>query len=395
MILLNMNKIVPIIGCLLFIASFSFAQKTGIVFTKKTSWSDILKEAKDQNKLVFLDAYTTWCGPCKKMDRDVYPQKMIGDFYNKNFVNVKMDMEKTIGPEIGQRYGISAYPTFVFVTPDGKVAHRSAGYHTVPQFLKLGQDASNPEKQMASLEKRYINGDRDPGLLYKLTQAKWEAMDGSHTAVAEEYLKTQDDWGTNENKQFIFTFTGDANSEMFNYMIDNRADFEKTFGQRQVTQRVQDLIYGSIQDSKDESSLTQIDKLYKKVYPNQAEQLSAKFRMSFYRQAGDRANYAKSAVKYFKKYKDNPDELNDVSWTFYEAIKDKKMLKKAVKWSKRSVKLDDNYYNNDTLAALYFKIGKKKKAMGAAKRAIGLAKAKGEDYTSTDELLQKIIALSS
>ena len=69
------------------------------------------------------------------------------------------------------------------------------------------------------------------------------------------------------------------------------------------------------------------------------------------------------------------------------------MLKKALKWAEQSVELDSQYYNNDTLAALYFKLRKKKKGIRAAEQAIELAKANGEDYGPTQEILDMLRAL--
>src|SRR5690606_8811630 len=109
------------------------------------------------------------------------------------------------------------------------------------------------------------------------------------------------------------------------------------------------------------------------------------------RQAGDRDNFAKSAINYYKKFPtSDPAELNDIAWTFYTVVDDKKQLKQAVKWAKRSVKTDSNYFNNDTLAALYSKIGKEKKAIKFAQKAIELAIENGEDYSETQRLLDEI-----
>ena len=58
----------------------------GIKF-EQGNWANTLAKAKAENKIVFVDAYTTWCGPCKKMDAETFPDKMVGDFYNKNFIN--------------------------------------------------------------------------------------------------------------------------------------------------------------------------------------------------------------------------------------------------------------------------------------------------------------------
>jgi tetratricopeptide (TPR) repeat protein len=68
----------------------------------------------------------------------------------------------------------------------------------------------------------------------------------------------------------------------------------------------------------------------------------------------------------------------------------KKNIKLAIKWAKQSIGIDDNYFNNDTLASLYYKLGKKKKALKAAKKAILLAQQSGEDYSSTEALIEKI-----
>ena len=66
----------------------------GIEFMDNEPWSKVLQRAKEQNRLIFMDCYTVWCGPCKGLAQDVFPQKQVGDFFNAHFVNVKYDMEK-------------------------------------------------------------------------------------------------------------------------------------------------------------------------------------------------------------------------------------------------------------------------------------------------------------
>ena len=67
-------------------------QAGGIDFFHGT-WEEALEKAKKEDKLIFVDAYTTWCGPCKRMSKQVFPQDAVGEFYNKNFVSMKIDME--------------------------------------------------------------------------------------------------------------------------------------------------------------------------------------------------------------------------------------------------------------------------------------------------------------
>ena len=72
--------------------------------------------------MVFVDCYTTWCGPCKYMTSNVFPQETVGDYFNPNFICLKIDMEKGEGPELVKRYGIRAFPTFLILRPDGSVS---------------------------------------------------------------------------------------------------------------------------------------------------------------------------------------------------------------------------------------------------------------------------------
>ena len=78
---------------------------------------------------------------------------------------------------------------------------------------------------------------------------------------------------------------------------------------------------------------------------------------------------------------------------FNRVIESKDLLKKAVKWSRKAVRLENNYFNNDTLAALYFKLGKKNKATKKAQKAIKLAKKSGDDYSETEHMLERISKL--
>lgn len=373
--------------------TLSLMAQGGVQFDKGT-WAEMLEKAKAEDKLIFLDAYTTWCGPCKKMTRDIFPDQTVGEFFNKNFINVKMDMEKGEGIKIGRDYNINAYPTLIFIDGNGKMVHRAAGYHTVDQFIELGTAANSPEGRLSSLEKRYQDGDRDPKFLRQYTQIRYDAADGSHDEIALAYLNTQKDWGTAENKQFLFNYISNANTPMFDYLLDNKEAFAEMFGQESTMGKIQEVIYASIEDTKEDSGLEQVQRLFKKAYPEKADQMSGRFEMIYYRQAGDREKYMDAAKAYYDEFKsDDQAEYNETAWTFYKITEDKDRLKYAVKLAKKSVKLDKNYYNVDTMAHLYHALGKKRKAKKCAKKAIELAKASELDYQPTEKLLEEIAKL--
>lgn len=372
----------------LFIATSIFAQN-GIEFTKK-SWAEILQEAKAENKIVFVDAYTSWCGPCKAMAKKVFTDQKVGDFFNAQFVNAKIDMEKGEGPKLAREYNVRAYPTFLFVDGDGKIVHRSIGYHNPDQLLELGSAASNPMMQLSSLDAMYAKGERDADFLYKYALAKSEVMDGSHRAIAEEYLTTQSNWKSDKNLEFIYKLTDDATSKMFQYFAANKAVFIEKFGNRAVSGKIQGLVQASLYD-REGDVLENAKKIFPIVYPERGEEMISSFTMLHYLGAGDDEKYAQAAIKHYKKFDAQAwDELNEVAWNFYENIEEKKYLKKGVKFAKKSIKMSNQYYNNDTLAALYYKMGKKGKALKTANKAIYLAKEEGEDDTETQKLLEKI-----
>jgi thioredoxin 1 len=116
------------------------ATTTGIQF-KELSFEQAKAEAKKTGKLIFMDAYASWCGPCKMMDRNTFSDESVGKFFNEKFINLKVDMEKSAdGPTLSRLYSVTAYPTFLWIDGDGKVVKREMGYRTPEQFLALVKD---------------------------------------------------------------------------------------------------------------------------------------------------------------------------------------------------------------------------------------------------------------
>ncbi len=110
----------------------------GIVFVKG-NWAAILKKAKVENKVIFFDAYTTWCGPCKLLQKNVFTRDDIGTLFNKEFINVKFDMESGEGPMLAEKYPLEGYPTLFFINPDGTVIKEVIGYQKAETLIKIAK----------------------------------------------------------------------------------------------------------------------------------------------------------------------------------------------------------------------------------------------------------------
>lgn len=124
---------------------FPAEKSKGIEFSS-ISWEKALEKAKAERKLVFLDAYTSWCGPCKLLKSRTFTDEKAGEFFNKNFVNVAFDMEKGEGRELAKKLNIRAYPTLVFVDGDGNPVVLTEGFVNPGQLIKFGNHALNKHK---------------------------------------------------------------------------------------------------------------------------------------------------------------------------------------------------------------------------------------------------------
>ena len=139
-----MKSLIPIL--FVFIQLVALAQTPSVKNDIKFL-HDNLEEAKTlaakENKVVFIDAYTTWCGPCKAMSRNVFTQPKVADYFNKNFINLKVNMEKSAGKKMRSAYSVRAYPTLLFIKPDGTLIKKVVGYHQAESLIKLGVSVLN------------------------------------------------------------------------------------------------------------------------------------------------------------------------------------------------------------------------------------------------------------
>ncbi|HEX3024883.1 MAG TPA: thioredoxin family protein [Chitinophagaceae bacterium] len=104
-------------------------------------FSEVLKKAKEENKLVFVDVSASWCGYCKKLKRNAFSDKQVGSYFNEHFINIDIDGEKGEGAAIAQQYNVQGYPTLFVIDKDGKVILYSSGYMGTHDLMKFGETA--------------------------------------------------------------------------------------------------------------------------------------------------------------------------------------------------------------------------------------------------------------
>lgn len=119
-------------------ADFKNDKVEGIQF-HRGNWNEALKLAKKENKLIFLDIYATWCGPCKRLKANTFSNKEVGKFYNTNFINVALDGETGDGAMLASQYNLTSYPSLLFINAAGKIVTLTGGYHSPSELLELGK----------------------------------------------------------------------------------------------------------------------------------------------------------------------------------------------------------------------------------------------------------------
>ena len=351
-------------------------------------FGEAIEKARAENKLVFIDAYTTWCGPCKQMDKSTFSDEDVAVFFNEKFVNLKLDMERGDGLTIQQRYKISAFPTLLFLNADGEVVHKALGFQDAEQMLALGKVALGSDQTLSAWVSRYEKGEREPKFLKEYASKLLETYDDSRAEVAEAYLATQTDRFTPENLDFSMRFTEGVESPRFAFLVANKKAFEKKFTKDEISLKIEELVSDFLLNEKNLPTLGRADSLIRSVYPEKADRMSKNYRLSYYRLKGERDNYATAAVQYYKKYDDNADELSETATTFLEQIDDKKMLKKALNWAKTAANKQETVANQLLVAQLYQKLEKTKKAKKAAENALELGQKLGQNYDEVTEFLK-------
>lgn len=128
-------------------------------------FADVMKAAKAEGKLVFVDFYTDWCGPCKMMASKIFPLQEVGEYMNAKFVPTKINAEKGEGVALAREFGVKAYPTFVVLDADRKELGRFEGSRSAESLMAELDRLTVPEKSPERIKARYAEGERSADLV--------------------------------------------------------------------------------------------------------------------------------------------------------------------------------------------------------------------------------------
>lgn len=207
-----------------------------------SDWSTILKKAADVQKLVFIDCYTTWCGPCKMMAKNTFTQQEVGEFFNKNFINVKLDMEKEPGKSLKTILGVNAYPTLVVINAKQEIIHKTVGALQKEELLKFATEALKGTGTLSSYHAKYKKeGVANKKFVLEYLQKLEAANEKEQMAkVINRYFEQLEkkDLLEKENWNLLKKYVESIQNKAFLLMLNNQSDFIKVFGQKEVEDKV-------------------------------------------------------------------------------------------------------------------------------------------------------------
>ncbi len=227
---------------LMMVSAYTHAQQmnSGVHFTRDLSWKQVQAKAKSENKYIFMDVFATWCGPCKHMDSEVYVNDTIGQFTEKHFISVKVQMDST-GQDnaetrkwyrdvaiIGKKYQIAGYPSFLFFSPDGNLIYQDIGFKEVPEFLATLQKAIDPQTLTYFLMlDDFRKGKKNVDQLYPLAKYAYTLGDQKTAKqIAEDYIAKTDRKILIDQEKILFVQDVAGDSKLADSLA---AEYKKTW----------------------------------------------------------------------------------------------------------------------------------------------------------------------
>ena len=344
-----MKKIILFLSVSLF--ALSLVAQTNF---RDITYKEALAAAKAEKKLVFIDFYTSWCGPCKMMMKNIFPLKEVGNYLNSKFVCIKIDAEKGEGPELAKRYQVKAYPTFVAINPAEEILMtKVGGSGSGSGFIGRIDRLIAPDKTPERMKQRYESGERTADLIsayaglkmeevYKNRQPDMTKKDEAFKMVQDYFDGLKDQERRAEENLFIYTtYTESPADAIARYMITNRDKFAPAV-QDKIMNRIGELYkmevlnYLTARVPFDQQKYNVVKKGVMDLGLNKDEYYTTAFRFIESYGAGDMDAFMTLCEKEYDQL--NDDYKSSLMYSFADvfASADETVKKRAAKFIRRS-----------------------------------------------------------
>ncbi len=377
---------------ILFLFVINLVKAEGMEFHHGT-WDEALAKAKASGKLIFMDAFTTWCGPCKRMSAQTFPLQEVGDFYNANFINVKMDMEKGEGLMLAGKYGVDSYPTLLYIDGEGKLVSKAIGYMDGPKFIDAGKSALRKNDKTELYAKEYAAGKRDFNTVYNYVRAL-NYSGKSSTKIANEYINSQKDMTTNENLSFLLEAAAEVDSRIFDLFIKNKDKLIAQYGADVIQSKIVSAATKTVKKAVEFQTIdlvtTAISKI-KSLVPTQADRFQFQSNLMFYSSVIDAEAFLQTIKNLPGQIEKDPKQMLDLANTIEKSYSSEAKLLAAIeKLLNQSMSATSTIDQKFALARIYVLNNKTDKAYKLLDESISDGKNQNKDVTLIEQFKLKL-----
>lgn len=422
----------------------SFCQQS-ISFAKITLEA-ASQRANIENKNIFVDAYAPWCGPCKIMDIH-FQDKEVRNYFNRNFINVKIDTDTKYGKKVSAKYGIAFLPTVLILDKDGNQRFKVDKLMNRDEILSFAKYAvegpkypkpsapivSNPpapkttpskpttsipaqvkkdvaevrkkEKKQKKIEEEAVKENNEkilyvldanatnlpPEILYEEAYFRMQFNDGSHKEASKKYLATQEDWLTEKNIRFIFDFLYNTDSDEFKFFIANKEAFAKYIAPEKIEQSLKILIENKLYLGIPRPSFEQSKYLLSLIDEENAVRNNYYYFLNRLNTEGNTVKYFEIAEQYFDNYEEYSQGITlDYINKKLEKTTQKGKVKNLASLLPKIQSMEVNYDYLVCNSKIQLALSNKQNAINFATEAISLAKEQKIDSVEAEQVLETI-----
>lgn len=327
------------------------APTTGTRFMDNEPIAAALTRAKEEGKQLFVDCYTTWCGPCRMMTSQVFPLDTVGQFMNAHFVCLKVDMEKGEGPDLAARYEVRAYPTFLILDKDGKEVNRLVGANSPAGFLESVAKAMQGSR-LPELESRWNAGERSMDFLrdyYEELNAAYRQDKASEVVEAMLEGRTSEIISDSTLFKAWLTQRPTPQKETYQYVWQHIDDVKARYGEK-VAEYLGKMwlswpspsnLGTMLPDSTyavDKQKLADYEQLMERMDVPNRQQVIDGIDVKFASVSKDGKGFVKKAEKYMKKYGQDDTTLTGWARNLLMFCQDKSVRTTVAGWLDQRVK---------------------------------------------------------
>jgi len=363
------------------------------------SFKEGLEAAAEEGKPVFIDCFTTWCGPCKWMSANIFTDSKVAQYYNENYICLKIDMEKGEGVDIAKKYGIRAYPTLLYLDAKGERLLVSVGADRDPQsYIDNGEQAKDPERNLPYLLSNVDENFEDQEFMYDYFMTTSSANMIPEGMVDRYFAQfSVEEWLDGPNWEILTRTADDINGKTFRVILDNAslvAEAQPEDGASFIEQTVFYALANQLYRARNEEAEAKYqatrDEILNIGFPG-SEKIAFRLQLIGFQKSENYEAYGAALVENVEKFFwDDANELNNVAWTAFEKVESPEVLKRALLWAKRAVELSPEHHIMDTYAHLLHVNRQTEEALQVELKALELAQEQGASTKSYQEFIDEM-----